>query len=154
MLETLARKCGLNGQYYLSAVLWKQKMTCPMDGLSMSGCNCSIKVWSNKKMFVVQRQIYHIDQHINRIVCEYVWDCVLCHYMTDREADLKLHISKVHAEKLKVMIDSHLYINENPWLDLTSSWSIKDIAKKYRTFPELSYTASASRLLVWVIMDL
>ncbi len=50
------------------------------------------------------------------------------------------------------MVDSNLYINENAWLDLTSSWCIKDIVKRYKNFHEMSYTGSAS--LVWVIMDL
>ncbi len=52
------------------------------------------------------------------------------------------------------MVDSDLYINDNAWLDLTSSWSIKDIKKKFKTFPEVRYTSSASILLVWVIMEL
>ncbi len=79
----------------------------------MPGCYLPIKVRSTKMMFVVHWQIYHIDQHISRIVCEHVQDNVLCHYVTDREADMKQHISKVHAEKLKSMINSNLYINEN-----------------------------------------
>ncbi len=104
-----------------SVVLWKQKMTCPMDGPSMPGGNCPIKVWSNKKMLVAQWQIYHIDQYISRIVYKHIRNNVLCHYMTDRETDMKQHISKVHAEKLKSMIDSNLYVHENAWLYLTFS---------------------------------
>ncbi len=65
-----------------SIVLWKQKMPCTMDGPSMPGYDCPIKVWSNKKMFMAHWQIYHIDQHISCIVCEQMQDNVLCHYMT------------------------------------------------------------------------
>ncbi len=86
-----------------------------------AGYYCSIKVWSNKKMFVVHWQIYHIDQHISHIVCEHEQNGVLCHYMTDCEADVKQHVSKVHENKVKAMVKSNLYVTENDWLDLISS---------------------------------
>ncbi len=46
------------------------------------------------------------------------------------------------------LIDSKLYVEENAWLDLTSS-SIKDIERKYKTYPE-----AGPKHLVSVIMDL
>ncbi len=129
--------------------LWKQKMTCPMDGPLVPAFYCPIKIWSNKKMFVAHWLIYH-----SRIVGEHEKDGVPCHYMTDHEADMKQHVSKVHEPKLKSMVTFNLYVKENTWLDLTSSWSIKDIEKRYKTFPEVSYIGSGARLLVWVIRNL
>ncbi len=76
----------------------KANMTCPLARPDMPGCNCLIKHWTNK--FIAHWQIYHIDQHVSRIVCEQFKDKVKCHYMTDREGDMKLHVSKVHSDKL------------------------------------------------------
>ncbi len=84
----------------LSAVPWKQKMTYALAGPSIPGCNCLIKVWSNKKMFVTHWQIYHIDQHISHTICKHERDNVKCHYTTDREADMKHHVCNVHTERL------------------------------------------------------
>ncbi len=47
---------------------------------------------------MAHRQIYHIDQHISHIVCEQKKEGVKCHYMTDREADMKHHVTKVHGD--------------------------------------------------------
>ncbi len=55
-------------------------------------------------------QIYHVDQHISRIVCEYERDNVKCHYMTDREADMKHHVCNIHTEMVMSFIDSNLYV--------------------------------------------
>ncbi len=71
-----------------------------------------------------------------------------CHYMTDREEDMKNHVCNVHTEKVMSIIDSKLYIVENAWLDLTS-WTMKDIERKYKTYHEADH-----KPLVWVIMDL
>ncbi len=73
--------------------------------------------------------------------------------MTDREADMKLHVSKVHEPMPKAMVASNLYMKETTWLNLTSSWSIKDIEKRHKTFPE-THVGGITKLLVWVIMDL
>ncbi len=70
-------------------VLWRQKRPCPLAGPDMLICNCPIKEWSNKKMFVAHWQIYYIDQHLSRIVCEQHKYRVKCHYMTDQEGDMK-----------------------------------------------------------------
>ncbi len=42
---------------------------------------------------------------------------------------------------------------QNAWLDLTSSWSIKDLERNFKTFPE-SRAGSHPTLIVWVIMDM
>ncbi len=54
-------------------------------------------------------------------------DGISCHYMTDREADMKTHINKLHELSLKEKLATNSYVAENAWLDLTSSWSIKDV---------------------------
>ncbi len=59
-----------------------------------------------------------------------------CHNMTDREADMKSHINKLHESFFKEKLASNSYVPENAWLDLTSSWSIKDLERSYKTFPE------------------
>ncbi len=74
-------------------------MPCLLAGPDMLRCNCPIKEWSNK-MFVVHWQIYHIYQHVSRIVCKQQKDGVKCHYMTGREADIKQHVNKVHGDVL------------------------------------------------------
>ncbi len=52
-------------------------------------------------MLVAHWQLYHIDQHTSCIVCEQYKDRVKCHYVTNREANMALHVTKVHTEKLK-----------------------------------------------------
>ncbi len=104
-----------------TAVQWIPRMSCLMNGLQIPGCYCPIEVWSDKEMFVVYWLIYHVDQHIIRIVCDHKKDGVPCQYMTDCEADVRQHISKVHEPMLKAMVASNLYVKENTWLDLTSS---------------------------------
>ncbi len=44
------------------------------------------------------------------------------------------------------------YVKENAWLDLTSSWSIKNLERNYETVPEAT-SASSYELFEWVIMD-
>ncbi len=99
---------------------WKVNMTCSLAGLDMPVCNCLIKHRANKKMFVAHWQIYHIDQHVCCIVCEQYKDRDKCPHMTNHEAEMKLHVTKIHADKLKSIIDSKMYVNENAWLDMTS----------------------------------
>ncbi len=124
-----------------------------MTAQDMPGCYCPITSWANKEMFVAHWMIYHIDQHTSRIVCEHQKDGVPCHYMTDQKVDMKQHIHKLHDQALKDKLVTNWYIKENnAWLDLTSSWSIKDIEKRYKTFPE-NHTGATMRLLVWVIMN-
>ncbi len=72
--------------------------------------------------------------------------------MTDCEADMKSHINKLHESSLKEKLASNSYVPENVWLDLTSSWSIKDLERSYKTFPE-SRCGNSYDLVVWVIMD-
>ncbi len=103
------------------AVPWKLKMACPMSLPGMSGCWCPILVWTSKEMFIAHWQIYHIDQHTSRILCEHKKEGVCCHYMTDREADIKAHMHKLHELAISEKLASNSYINENAWLDLTSS---------------------------------
>ncbi len=64
---------------------------------------------------------------------------------------MKQHIHKLHDSAIKEKLTTNWYVKEHAWLDLTSSWSIKDIEKKFKTFPE-SHTGATMRLLVWVIM--
>ncbi len=75
-------------------------MECPMNGPGMPGCYCPVTTCSNKKMFIVHWQIYHIEQHRSRIVCEHKKQGVFCQYMTDREAAMKQRIHKVHEPAL------------------------------------------------------
>ncbi len=68
----------------LMAVAWKAKMICPMTNIGMPGCHYPIAVWNCKEIFIAHWQIYHIDQHASRILCEHRnKDDVPCHYMTD-----------------------------------------------------------------------
>ncbi len=113
-----------------TAVPWKTHMECLMVRKDMPACYCHIMSWSNKEMFVAHWMIYHIDQHTSHIVCEHQKDGVPCHYITDREADMKKHIHKPHNPALKEKITTNWYVKENAWLDVTSSWSIKDIEKR------------------------
>ncbi len=47
---------------------------------------------------------------------------------------------------------SNSYVSENAWLDLTSSWSFKDLDRTFKTFPE-NRVGVHPTLFVWVIMD-
>ncbi len=127
-----------------TAVLWKTNMTCPMSLPGMPGCWC-------KEMFIVHWQIYHIDQHTSCILCEHKKDGVSCHYMTDREADMKAHMHKLHKPAISEKLATNRYVKENAWLDLTSSWSIKDLERNYKIFPE-ARSASSYELFLWVII--
>ncbi len=93
-----------------------------------------------------------MDQHTSRIRCEHSKDGISCHYMTNREADMKSHINKLHESSLKEKLVSNSYVPENAWLDLTSSWSIKDLERSYKTFPK-SRCGNLYDLFIWVIMD-
>ncbi len=42
---------------------------------------------------------------------------------------------KLHEVNEKIA--SNNYVKENAWLGLTSSWSIKDLERSYKTFPEV-----------------
>ncbi len=140
---------GWSKRTALMAVPWKAKMICPMTNVGMPGCRCPITVWNRKEMFIAHRQIYHIDQHASCILCEHRNnDNVPCHYMTDREADMKNHMYKLHEAAVQEKIAGNNYVKENAWLDLTSSWSIKYLERSYKTFRGTMYD-----LLVWVIMD-
>ncbi len=137
----------------LTAVQWKVKMMCPLTNFGIQGCRYHITVWNRKEMFIAHWQIYHIDQHAGHILCEHRnKDDVPCHYMTDREADMKNHMYKLHEATLQEKIASNNYVKENTWLDLTSSWSIKDLDRSYKTFPEVRH-GTMYDLLVCVIMD-
>ncbi len=59
--------------------------------------------------------------------------------MADREADMKNHTYKLHEAAVNEKIASNNYVKENAWLDLTSSWSIKDLERSYKTFPEVRH---------------
>ncbi len=71
--------------------------------------------------------------------------------MTDREADMKQHIHKVHEPALEAKITTNWYVKENAWLDPTSSWSIKDVERRFKTLPE-RHTGSSFELLFWMII--
>ncbi len=79
-------------------------------------------------------------------------DGVPCHYMTDHEADMKQNIHKLHNPALKDKLGTKNCVRENAWLDLTSSWSIKDIEKRFKTFLE-NHTGSTMRLVIQVIIN-
>ncbi len=73
-------------------------MACLMLLPAMLDCWCPILNWISKEMFIAHWQIYHIDQHTINILCEHKKDIVSCHYMTDREADMKAHMDKLHEQ--------------------------------------------------------
>ncbi len=73
--------------------------------------------------------------------------------MTDRESDMKSHIHNLHQDTVAKKQASNSYVSENAWLDLTSSWSIKDLERNFKTFTE-SRAGSHPTLIVWVIMDM
>ncbi len=114
----------------------KNQMECPMYRPGFQGCHCLITNWTDKKMFTAHWQAYHIDQHTSHTVCEHEKDGNLCHYMTDREKDMKSHIHNLHKDAVRKKHASNSYVSENAWLDLTSSWSIKDLDRNFKTFPE------------------
>ncbi len=58
---------------------------------------------------------------------------------------------KLHEATIQEKIASNNYVKENAWLDLTSSWSIKDLERSYKTFREVR-CGTTYDLLVWVIM--
>ncbi len=111
----------------LTVVPWKNKMACPMTLPGKPGCYCPIISLTGKEMFIVHWQIYHIDQHTSLILCEHSKEGIWCHYMIDCVADMKDHINKLHESFLKEKLASNSYVAENVWLDLTTSWSIKDL---------------------------
>ncbi len=49
---------------------------------------------------------------------------------------MKSHIHNLHKDGVVKNQASSSYVSENAWLDLTSSWSIKDLEKNFKTFPE------------------
>ncbi len=57
--------------------------------------------------------------------------------MIDHKADMKAHMHKLHEPAISEKLATNLYVKENDWLDLTSSWSIKDLERNYKTFPEI-----------------
>ncbi len=130
-----------------TVVPWKVRMSCPMNGRQMPVCYCPIEVCSERE------DVCGTLDDLSCIVCNHKKDRVPCQYMTDREADMKQHISKVHEPMLKAIVASNLYMKENTWLDLTSSWSIKDIEKRFKTFPE-THIGLITIPIVCVIMDL
>ncbi len=123
-----------------------------MSRAGYPGCYCPITSWTDKNMFIAHWQAYHIDQHTSHIVCEHEKDGILCHYMTDRESDMKSHIHNLHQDAVAKKQARDSYVSENAWLDLTSSWWIKDLEMNFKTFPE-SRVGSIHTLSVWVIMD-
>ncbi len=127
-------------------------MECPMSRPGYPGCYCPMTSWTDKKIFIAHWQTYHIDQHTSRIFCEHEKDGNLCHYMNDRESDMKSHIHNLHQNAITKKQASNSYISGNAWLDLTSSWSIKDLERNFKTFPERR-AGSHHTLTVWVIMD-
>ncbi len=120
--------------------------------LNNPGCYCPIIEWTSKEMFIANWQIYHIDQYTSRILCEHTKNGISCHYVTDREADIKAHIHKLHETAVKEKQASNSYVKENAWLDLTSSWSIKDLEQNFKTFPEIR-CGTSYELIIWVIMN-
>ncbi len=90
--------------------------------------------------------LLYIDQHTSRILCEHSNDGISWHYMTDREADMKTHINKLHESSLKEKLASNRYVPEN------ACWSAKDSERSYKTFPQRCCGISY-KLFIWVIMD-
>ncbi len=135
-----------------TAVLWKKQMECSMSRPGFPGCYCPITNWTDRKMFIAHWQAYHIDQHTSHILCEHEKDGNLCHYMTDRESDMKSHIHNLYKDAVVKKQASNSCVSENAWLDLTSSWSIKDLERNFKTFPE-SRAGLHPTLIVWVIMN-
>ncbi len=103
-------------------------------------------------MFMAHWHIYDIDQHTSHILCEHKKDGVSCHYMIDLEVDMKAHMHKLHEPAISENLVTNRYVKENAWLDLTSSWSINDLERNYKTFPE-ACRGSSYKLFIWDIMD-
>ncbi len=55
--------------------------------------------------------------------------------MTDRESDMKSDIHILHKDAVAKKQASNSSVSENAWLDLTSTWSIKDLERYFKTFP-------------------
>ncbi len=72
--------------------------------------------------------------------------------MTDQESDMKSHIHNLHRDAVAKKQASNSYVSENAWLDLTSCWSIKELERNFKIFPD-SRSGSHPTLIVWVIMD-
>ncbi len=64
---------------------------------------------------------------------------------------MKSDIHNLHRDAVTKKQASNSSVS-NAWLDLTSSWSIKDLEGNFKTFPE-SRAGSHPTLIVWVIMD-
>ncbi len=64
--------------------------------------------------------------------------------MTNRESDMKSHIHNLHRDAIMKKQASNSYISENAWLDLTSSWSIKDFERNLRPFRRVVVDLSTS----------
>lgn len=56
------------------------------------------------------------------------------------------HVTKVHADKLKTLIESELYVSENIWLHMTS-WSSKTSRRSTRHFLRCAIQAQHLNLL-------
>ncbi len=65
---------------------------------------------------------------------------------------MKAHIHKLHDTAIQEKQATNRYVAENAWLDLTSSWSIKDLERSFKTFLE-SRCGLTYELIVWVIMN-
>ncbi len=100
----------------------------------MPGCWCPILNCTGNEMFIAHWQIYHIDHHASHILCEHEKDGISCHYMTDHKVDMKAHMHKLHEPAISEKLVTNVYVKEHAWLDLTSSWSIKDLEMNYKTF--------------------
>ncbi len=119
-----------------TAVLLKLIMGCPMSLPCMPGCLCPILVWTSKEIFIAHWQIYHVDQHTSQILCVHKKDGLSCHYMTNRETDIKAHMHNLHKPAI-----SEKLVNITMLRKMTSSWSIKDLKRNYKTLPE-TYSGS------------
>ncbi len=67
--------------------------------------------------------------------------------MTDRETDMRNHMHNLHAADVQDKILRNEYVKDKARLDLKSSWSIKDIERNYKTFPEI-YCGNQYELLI------
>ncbi len=65
---------------------------------------------------------FYVNIRINK-------DDIPFHYMTDGEGDMRNHMYKLHEAAFNEKIARNNYVKENAWLDLTSSWSIKDLER-------------------------
>ncbi len=60
-----------------TAVLCTTNMVYPMSLPGMLSCWCPILSWASKEMFIAHWQIYYIDQHTSRILCEHKKDVII-----------------------------------------------------------------------------